>query len=357
MEHPLDIVLRNKYTVLLISFVIIYHLISYLLQPKNKDKHFWIQRFLELPFVEARKLKKEFLESKFKDSKGILKHFEQLASSGEPYGKCILGYFFYYGIIVERNDAKCVQYFLDSKEDKYSQFFLKKCYKQGIGVKVNMEESLKYLILAAENDNVNAQNELGYVYMYPEAVGYQQYIKENDEKSFYWVNKAIENGSAYALTNMGHFHHKHKQYEIAFKYYKKAASRNDKAGVAYLGKCYKNGTGVEVNLAKAYKTFQEGVELGDTRSMFEIGDMYEKGMLHKKVDKEKAFKWYHLAAQKSETKAYIAVGRCYELGFGTESNEEKAMKAYMNALKCDPTVEHNSEIFKDAQKKFQSKLK
>jgi uncharacterized protein len=356
MEHPLDIILRNKYTAMLISFVIIYHLFTYLLQPQNKDKHFWIQRFLQLPFVEARKLKKEFLESKFKDTNGILKHFEQLASSGEPYGKCILGYFYYYGIIVEKNEEKCFQYFLDSKEDKYSQFFLKKCYKYGTGVKVNFEESLKYLILAAENDNVHAQNELGYVYMYPDH-GYKNFIKESDEKSFYWLNKAIENGSAYALTNMGHFHHKHKNYDIAFKFYQKAASRNDKAGIAYLGRCFKNGTGVEVNFAKAYKTFKDGVDLGDTRSMFEIGDMYEKGMLHKKVDKEKAFQWYHLAAQKLETKAYIALGRCYELGFGTESNEEKAMKAYINALKCDPTVEHNSEIFQEAQKKFKRKSK
>ena len=77
-----------------------------------------------------------------------------------------------------------------------------------------------------------------------------------------WYRLAAENGSAYAMTNIGSF--------------------------------YEHGTGVKVDYNEAVKWYQKGVEGGDGMAASNLGHMYNFGLgVKKNVDT--AMSWYDRA--------------------------------------------------------------
>ena len=68
------------------------------------------------------------------------------------------------------------------------------------------------------------------------------------EKSFYWHQKAAENGNKVAQYNLGHCYKIRKGIEKneakAFEWYKKSAEQEYSAAQYQLGFLYKNGIGI-----------------------------------------------------------------------------------------------------------------
>eukprot|EP01080_Neovahlkampfia_damariscottae_P007865 gene7865-12335_t len=346
MDYLLTVIKNNKIAISLIIFLGLYNLWKkYQKIPLKRDFNYWIETFKKLPISNPTKIKKEFEICKFKEPQQILKHFDNKIKRGSNNSKCIMGYFYHYGIIVNKNEKISLKYFLDSKDYKYSQFFLKKIFENGLGVKRDFGESLKYLILAAENEHDEAQNMLGCLYFKP-SENYTDLVSQDDEKAYEWFIRSSENGNSNALTNLGILHEKHEEFEKAVKFYEKSAFQGDKEGLFRLGLCYKNGTGVAKNIPYCYKVFIKAIDFGDSQSMVHVGELYEKGQVKGKPNQEKAFEWYKQAAKKNDPNGLLSLGRCHEQGIGTRKSQKEASTQYAKALLLDPKIEYESSLFK-----------
>ncbi len=152
------------------------------------------------------------------------------------------------------------------------------------------------LTIAAEQGDVNAQAEIGKLYL----VG-----KEVPQD----VNKAI-----HFLTQAQLVEPKH---PIA---------------AFYLGKCYQKGEGVSPNPHKALELFKLASEGGGFEAQATLGNYYRIGESVPK-DLELALKWLNEAATQNNTDAQFGLGECYRLGEGIEQSYKKAFQYYSSAAK------------------------
>ena len=91
---------------------------------------------------------------------------------------------------------------LAQKEDAEAQVLLGAHFEQGIKVKKNINESLKWNIKSANNGNTTAMVNLGY--MYGNGIG----VKKDHKKAFEWNLLAAKKGDPSAMFNVG------KKYEL-----------------------------------------------------------------------------------------------------------------------------------------------
>lgn len=104
----------------------------------------------------------------------------------------------------------------------------------------------------------------------------------------------------------------------AFKWYSLAASKKDSDyGIALrnLSACYSNGTGVERDTVKAVEYMEKSAEVGNTYSMFYLGQCYWFGSMAKE-DKKTGTKWIEKAANEGNDLAQGFLGNLYLVGFG-----------------------------------------
>jgi TPR repeat protein len=86
------------------------------------------------------------------------------------------------------------------------------------------------------------------------------------------------------------------------------------------------------------KQFADGVallrkagELGDTRAMLRLGDIYgEDGEGHV-LDEPEAARWFRKAADAGDAEGMLHLGGCYELGAGVPASDELAVTWYRKA--------------------------
>src|ERR1044071_6792135 len=83
-----------------------------------------------------------------------------------------------------------------------AQYNLGWLYEEGEGTEKNLEVAFHWYQKAAENGNINAQYNLGYLYERGEGT------EKNLEKAFYWYQKAAENGNLNAQYNLGYLYEK-----------------------------------------------------------------------------------------------------------------------------------------------------
>src|SRR5688572_32188909 len=83
----------------------------------------------------------------------------------------------------------------------------------------------------------------------------------------------------------------------AFEYYKKSAENGYIEAKFYLGYCYVNGIGTEINKEKGFELFNEaaGKRVNDTRNFFNESD-------DKIDDIDRVNYWYHKSADNDNRK-------------------------------------------------------
>lgn len=116
--------------------------------------------------------------------------------------------------------------------DAVAQHNLAVLYQDGLGVRANPTEALKWYERAAEQGNAEAQFMTGL--MYSDGVGTEQ----NYDKAFYWYKKAAEQGHDEAQNNL--------------------AAR------------YASGTGVKQDMEEAKKWYQRAAEQGNTQAAYTL---------------------------------------------------------------------------------------
>jgi len=152
----------------------------------------------------------------------------------------------------------------------------------------SFKEAMKDLEVAAEKNNVVAQNVLGDCY----------YDEEDYKNAVRWYQKAAELGYIPAQNS--------------------------------LGDCCYFGKGVEQNYTKAVEWYQMAAEREYVPAQNSLGDCYYYG---KGVEQNytKAVEWYQMAAEREYVPAQNSLGDCYYFGDGVEQDYKKAESWFQKA--------------------------
>lgn len=194
-------------------------------------------------------------------------------------------------------------------------------YYNGEGVSEDEETAKKWFIRAAENNNISAINNLGWLYKQDE-----DYVQ-----SVYWYQKSAQKGNEEGMFELGCAYDfgrgLNQNKNEAFKWYEKAAEQGHNQAMGYLGYAYKNGEGTEQDYRQAFYWYVEATKNDENDfAMKEVADMYRNG---EGVDKSDvmAFSWYRKAADKGNAEAMLWLGIYYEIG-GTDINQDANQALY-----------------------------
>lgn len=114
-------------------------------------------------------------------------------------------------------------------------------------------------------------------------------------------------------------------FERAVRCFEEAYKAGDLDSYSWLGRCYYQGKGVEVNASKAAALFAEGCEKGDAHCYTWMGKCYFHG---EGVEEsyEEAAKWFQMAADEGDAYGYSQIGRMLYYGWGVKQDYEKALE-------------------------------
>lgn len=161
----------------------------------------------------------------------------------------------------------------------------------------NYPEAMVWFKKAAELNHLDALDYIGDMY----SAGHG--VTEDCAEAIVWYQKAIDYGSTNALNGMG----------FVYKY---------------------GGNGVAENTLEALAWYKKGADKGYAASMYDIGDMYEKGKGVPQNQAE-AFSWYVKAAEKEYYHAMKKVSECYEKGLGVTKDLDLAIKWVEKAIEVN----------------------
>ena len=199
----------------------------------------------------------------------------------------------------------------------------KRCYNQG-----ELSEAIKWFLIAAEQGNAKAQNDLGFCYDKGEGVS------QNYEEAARWYRKAAEQGQVYAQYNLALAYENgegvSQNYEEAARWYRKAAEQGHADAQFNLGNSYCNGKGVSQNYEEAAMWYRKAAEQGDADAQCGLGYCYYVGQGVSK-DYTEAVKWWRMAAEQGDDYAQSNLGECYYFGRGVPQNNQKAKEWWQKA--------------------------
>ena len=167
--------------------------------------------------------------------------------------------------------------------------------------KNSLIETLK---ASAEKGNVDAMEELGYLYFNGKGVSLDEH------EAFKWFQKAAEYGSPDSFFYLGVIYYEGKvvpqDYSEAMKWYKLAAQCGLVSAESNIGLMYSKGLGVKQDYAEALKWYRRAAEDGYPIAQNNLGEMYAHGK-GVKQDLKEAIKWFTLAANQGFKNARIAL--------------------------------------------------
>jgi len=156
--------------------------------------------------------------------------------------------------------------------DDNAQYDLSERYHYGIlGVKRDQKEAVKWVKLAAAQNNSGAQNSLGYYYN--NGLG----VRKNAKRALYYYKLAAEQGHRIAINNVGSFMRLEGNYKQAAKLFEKSIALgyiNAKNNLAIL---YANGDGVRRNRRKAFNLYREAALAGESNAQVNLAGQYYMG--------------------------------------------------------------------------------
>ncbi|MAJ90881.1 MAG: hypothetical protein CMF40_01680 [Legionellales bacterium] len=180
--------------------------------------------------------------------------------------------------------------------DSWSQYILSLMYESGHGVEKNQEESVKWLILAAQSGVPKIQYDLGIRYFY----GYG--IEQNYNEAAKWWRSSANAGVAESQYNLGLMNYRGigipKNKEIAKLLIEKAAMQGHDKAQHRLAMIYALD---EKDFQTSLIWLKKSAKQNNAEAQYNLGIFYEKGY-GLQEDLNKAKEWYQLAAdQELET--------------------------------------------------------
>jgi len=140
---------------------------------------------------------------------------------------------------------------------------------------------LSMLLAACSTNNYLASNSPAYSDNNPRNVGVRYLlgrgVKQDDEKAFYYFNKAANQGDALAQNEVAYLHAAGKgtprNSEQAFQWYKKAADQGLASAQYSLGLMYLRGVGTNQDKTLALSWFKKSAEHGFEPAQFALQKM------------------------------------------------------------------------------------
>ena len=166
--------------------------------------------------------------------------------------------------------------------DSWSQYILSLMYESGQGVEKNQEESIRWLILAAESGVPKIQYDLGIRYFY----GYG--IEKNYSEAAKWWESSANAGIADS------------QYNLGLQYYR--------------------GIGIPKDKKKARLLIEKAAKQGHEKAQHRLAMIYALD----DEDFTTSLSWLEKSAQQNNVEAQYNLGVFYERGYGVTKDLNKA---------------------------------
>ena len=173
------------------------------------------------------------------------------------------------------------------------------------GVNQNLEKAMELYLKAAmpinewktlyKNGYVLAQHSLGTIYA--EGIG----VKQNYKEALKWYRKAAAQGHAKSQFSLGLLYYRgngvNRDLKASANWYQKAAEQGDAEAQTNLARMYVKGEGVSKNSEKAARLALEAAQQGAAIAQAYLGEAFEKEPNDLLQDDTEAYYWYSLALQ------------------------------------------------------------
>lgn len=278
--------------------------------------------------------KKAFEAEKFDDARRL---FSKAYRNGNALAGVHLGEIYYSRNGCDHDYDKAIPLFVDgmNRECPLGAEWLAEAYRTGKGVPKDKEKSKEifdYCVEALEAMCASGSKDAQYVYGFD--LLYGNFSTEDEQKAFYWLEKAMKNGHVAAgvqvakiyLNGWGREKDEKKGMELLEQYSK---TTNSTAHFE-LGKIYYYGKVRKRDYKNALKHFLTAAKKGHASSQDYVGEMYRWGQGTEK-DYIEARKWYELAAEKNNKYSLYHLGAIYHLGLGIKKDYDKAFKYFQKA--------------------------
>jgi TPR repeat protein len=173
---------------------------------------------------------------------------------------------------------------------------------------ISKENAIIMYTLAAEQNDVDAKNMLGF--MYYEGNG----VTQDYEQAKKWYTSAAEQGNVYAKYMLGIMYYNGEgvtlDYEQAEQFFTSAAEQNDVDAKYMLGFMYYEGNGVTQDYEQAKKWYTSAAEQGYAKAQYKLGVMYYYGE-GVTLDYKQAKQLFILAANQGNLAAQYMLGIIY----------------------------------------------
>ena len=206
----------------------------------------------------------------------------------------------------------------NSTADAFSCMLLYDCYQRAIGVTRDQPKAQKFLALAAEKGNANAQYQLALIYL----------NSQQADKAAPWMKKAAEAGVAGAKFYYGRMLHQgngvvqDKQRGISLL--QNAADDHFTAAYAELARIYYEGNGTEADIDKAMPYIRAAVDAGNEETTWYLGLCYLNGTGVER-DYYKAVQWLAQTASTTHRDDFLRL---------FAENKDNSFGRYLQGLKA-----------------------
>ena len=206
-------------------------------------------------------------------------------------------------------------------------------------------KSVKLLQIPAERDNnPEAQLLLASLYDFSSAPP-----KHRDSgKSFHWLNRAAENGSAAAQYQMGILFEEQaldrsgpdsrQDLEFAERLFRSASEQGHCKSMLHLGVFMEMGLSGKSDTSEAEKWYENAVKKLGSEAYLQVAMWYRRCVINQRFVAGKlqdcskfAIKWFKKAADAGEHEAFLSLGDIYWYGHGVSVDSLEAEKWYLKA--------------------------
>jgi TPR repeat protein len=198
------------------------------------------------------------------------------------------------------------------------------------GVPENPERAFRWFSRAAEEDHTKSQYKLGMMYEGERGKCWGTDTPASYELAVHWYQLAAGQGDIESQSSLARIHQEGflgaQDLEQAAHYYELAAQNEieehdnewtyDTRGTARyeLGQLYRDGRGVEQDYQQARHWFVAAFGDGHSQPAFELGKLYDAGMLEADGDEDGAGIWFYRAAERGLPIAAYQLGKIYADG-------------------------------------------
>lgn len=228
----------------------------------------------------------------------------------------------------------------DTEGDAVCTEYLGLCYQWGRGVETDLQKAAFYNEKAAKAGVPMA--------MYDTGLNYErgQGVHQDIQRALSWLEKAAEGEHADACLELGNIYWYglygvEQDLNKSFKYYQQGAELGELRSKTGLAEFYIEGKVVEKDLDKAKELYKEAFEGyhemavvdNDCVAQFWLGTIYSDGLpiLDIAVDYNQAVDWYLKAAQQGHDDAQNNLGIMYTHGLGVAQDYKQAFEWFKKA--------------------------